>query len=113
SVNTGKFLSGATLELIRVSNGEIVEEWISDSGYKVFPQLEVGERYVLHERFAPDGYMKAEPIVFVVTGEGATIIELENEMQPTLETKARFESGFKYELAKGEITLIDKVMYYQ
>ncbi|MDO5014973.1 MAG: thioester domain-containing protein, partial [Clostridia bacterium] len=26
SVNTGKFLSGATLELIRVSNGEIVEE---------------------------------------------------------------------------------------
>lgn len=111
SVNTGKFLSGATLELIRVSTGEVVEEWVSNSQFKVFPRLNVGERYVINERITPNGYMKAEPIVFVVSGQGANVIDVENELQPTIETEALFENGEKNIYANGEVKAIDKVNY--
>lgn len=110
SVNTGKFLSGATLELIRVSTGEVVEEWVSNSQFKVFPRLNVGERYVINERITPNGYMKEEPIVFVVNGKPVVVESkfVAEKMQGTVDVEIEVDVT---KLAGEKVVVFEEVYY--
>ncbi|MBR2832837.1 MAG: hypothetical protein IKE75_00090, partial [Bacilli bacterium] len=62
----GNPLAGATLQILD-STGNIVEEWISD-GSSHQTMLPEGN-YILHEKAAPQGYIKAEDKPFTIKVE--------------------------------------------
>ena len=66
---TSEELPGATLQ-IKDSDGNIIEEWVSTTEPHKINRLPVGE-YTLVEIQAPDGYLIAEDVKFIVkeTGE--------------------------------------------
>lgn len=59
--DTGKLLGGATLQLVRNRDGQLIREWISkEDAAEAFEKLEAG-RYTVREVKAPSGYQKMEP----------------------------------------------------
>ncbi|MCI1345874.1 MAG: Cna B-type domain-containing protein, partial [Solobacterium sp.] len=67
----GKYVIGADLQIIEKKTGKVVAEWKTSEGNKVFNRffsedepLNVDTDYVLHEVSAPEGYQKADDIVF-------------------------------------------------
>ncbi len=74
----GKLLEGAQLQLLD-SNGKVIEEWTSnDKVHNVDAKLEVGKKYTLHEKKAPDGYQKAGDVTFTAR-EGEQEIKMIDE----------------------------------
>ncbi len=67
---TGDELAGAKL-VIKDSEGNIIEEWISDGTMHEIKGLIAGEKYTLTEISAPDGYEIAESIEFSITDDGS------------------------------------------
>ena len=58
---------GATLQIVSTKTKQIVDQWVSD-GTPYYPSgLMEGQSYVLRELSAPDGYIIAEDIEFVVS----------------------------------------------
>lgn len=64
-MTTGEELPGATIQVIKKDTNELVEEWVSTDQPHMIEGLEVGQRYVMREITAPDGYELAEEITFV------------------------------------------------
>lgn len=65
-----KELPGAKLEL-RDKNGQLVDAWVSgEHPHVITGRLTAGEEYQLIEISPPDGYWKAETIVFRVSRDG-------------------------------------------
>ncbi|WP_455541911.1 SpaA isopeptide-forming pilin-related protein, partial [Intestinibacter sp.] len=62
---TSEELSGATLQVIDKTTGQVVEEWVSTDKPHEIDTLEPGE-YTLVEKSAPDGYLIAESVDFTV-----------------------------------------------
>lgn len=61
SGDTGKFLGGAVLQLVRNRDGAVIREWTSEEGKaEHFTGLEKG-LYTVREVKAPSGYKKMEP----------------------------------------------------
>ncbi len=60
----GEELPGAQMQLIN-EHGEIVEEWTSDGSNHIISELPAGS-YTIHEAAAPDGYVIAADISFIV-----------------------------------------------
>lgn len=59
-------LSGATLAVLDEA-GNVIDTWTSKAGEAhVIKRLEVGKTYVLHEEFAPYGYLRASDGEFTV-----------------------------------------------
>ena len=65
----GEKLEGATLQVVD-SEGNVVDEWISERNAHEITGLKIGEEYTLKETDAPDGYMVADEISFVINEEG-------------------------------------------
>ena len=66
-----KEIGGAKL-VIKDKNGDVVDSWTSVEGktHIVEGKLIAGETYTLHEEQAPDGYVIASDIIFVVNEDG-------------------------------------------
>ena len=48
-------------------DGTVIDEWTSVKGKPhVIKRLAVGETYILHEEFAPYGYLKATDVTFTL-----------------------------------------------
>lgn len=75
-ITSGAELSGATLTVLD-EKGNVMDTWTSKTGEAhVIKKLEVGKTYVLHEEFAPYGYLQATDISFTVedTEEIQTVV---------------------------------------
>ncbi len=66
-------VKGATLRVTN-SDGELVDEWISDLEAHTLEGLTSGS-YTLSEVSPPSGYLKADDIVFVLTESGTILID--------------------------------------
>ncbi|MCR5068025.1 MAG: hypothetical protein K6A14_08200 [Erysipelotrichaceae bacterium] len=84
--SAGQTLEGAHLQLWD-EEGNLIDEWITDSQPHII-WLPVGGKYTLKETEAPEGFLKADDIVFTVSGyQGETvIIEMEDSPKGTVET---------------------------
>ena len=66
----GKYLRGAELQIIN-QKGDVIEKWTTeDNVYEINKKLIAGETYILQEIKAPNGYKKAENVVFKVSENG-------------------------------------------
>ena len=102
-------LAGATL-IVRDSNGEIVDKWISGNEPHYIEGLSVG-KYTLTEALAPNGYiLSSETIEFTVTNDG-NIVDVVMYNQPKLITKvmiSKQDMTTKKELAGATLIIKDK-----
>ncbi len=64
-ITTGEELPGATLE-VRDENDKLIDTWVSTKEPHRIEKLTVGKTYTLIEVNAPEGYVKAESIKFIV-----------------------------------------------
>lgn len=88
SDDSGIAIKGAQLQLVD-SQGNIVDEWITDGQPHEIKRLTVGEEYTIVEVLAADGFLKADDVKF------------------TVENTAEVQSFvMRDELAKGQITVI-------
>ena len=75
-----KELAGASLELYAAERdangnytrkGDAIEKWTStDKAYEIIGKLTAGASYILHETAAPNGYVVASDVPFVVNPDG-------------------------------------------
>ena len=64
-------LPGAKMQILN-TKGNVIEEWVStDKPHETIGKLIAGEKYILHEETAPDGYVVAQDISFSVSDDGS------------------------------------------
>ena len=75
-----KYLSGATLQIVD-ENGYVLEEWVSDGTQHIVKEsLNPGQKYFLHEKYAPLGYKESKDVEFVLDANGKNqIVEMTDE----------------------------------
>ena len=92
---TGEFVKGARLAIYQAAEedgtyvpfGEPVEEWISDgTRHRVKGKLAAGGVYFLKELKSPAGYLKAKPVLFVLSDDGRKISSI-HEQERSIEIK--------------------------
>ena len=103
-LTTGVELDGARLKVMD-KDGNVIDEWTSEKDKPhVIKRLVVGETYILHEEFAPYGYLKATDVTFTIKDTA--------EVQK-VEMKDEVPKGLLIINKKGEflekITLLDNV----
>lgn len=71
----GNEIAGAKLTITHKEDGKTITDysWVSEEGKNKEVVLPAGE-YILHETGAPDGYVKASDITFVVSSDGKVTI---------------------------------------
>lgn len=86
-ITTDKELPGATLQIID-EDGNVVEKWVSTTEpHFIEAELIAGEKYTLHETAAPDGYVIANDVEFVVNEDGSvTEVVMYDEITPKTTT---------------------------
>lgn len=106
----GTFVAGATLQLLD-KDGNVAAEWVTGDAPHILYGLPIGAAYTLHEAAAPEGWLLAEDVTFVVadTAEVQTIT-MEDERVPELHTTATAD-GKKSVVADGVYELKDVVVY--
>lgn len=106
----GTFVAGATLQLLD-KDGNVAAEWVTEDTPHTLYSLPIGAAYTLHEVAAPEGWLLAENVTFVVadTAEVQTIT-MEDERVPELHTTATVD-GKKSVVAGGVYELKDVVAY--
>ncbi len=106
----GTFVTGATLQLLD-KDGNVAAEWVTEDTPHTLYSLPIGAAYTLHEAAAPEGWLLAEDVTFVVadTAEVQTIT-MEDERVPELHTTATAD-GKKSVVAGGVYELKDVVVY--
>lgn len=62
-------IKGAKLQVISTKTKQIVDEWVTDGTVHSIENLIVGNEYILKEIDIPQGYVKAEDIVFTVNDD--------------------------------------------
>lgn len=68
-ITEGNEIAGAVLTVLN-QDGQAVDTWISEEGVQhPISGLNVGESYTLREETAPDGYVRAEEVVFTVSDD--------------------------------------------
>lgn len=63
----GAEVEGAKLSVTDVETNEVVDSWTSTKEDHIIKGLEEGKKYILHEEYAPDGYVVASDVEFEVT----------------------------------------------
>lgn len=67
AADTHEAVTGAHLQIIDASSGDVVEDWTTDGFTKEFAkELNVDTTYTLHEVSAPDGYEVAPDVQFTI-----------------------------------------------
>lgn len=90
--NTKKNIEGATL-IIKDKNGNIVNEWTTESGNHIVPDLKNGT-YILSEKTAPTGYhLNEDGVTFEIKDKNKEVImyniKMTEEEQKSYEQKQR------------------------
>ena len=67
----GKEIEGAKIQ-VKDKDGKIIDEWISEKESHNIKGLEENKEYILHEEYAPDGFVIATDIKFKVTPDKKT-----------------------------------------
>lgn len=93
-ITTKKELPGATL-VVKNSDGEVVETWVSTDKPHIIYGLPVGT-YTLTEEKAPEGYvLSTETITFEVTENGIEkTVVMYNDVEPVVEVPVEPTSSF-------------------
>ena len=93
-ITTKKELPGATL-VVKNSDGEVVETWVSTDKPHIIYGLPVGT-YTLTEEKAPEGYvLSTETITFEVTENGIEkTVVMYNDVEPVEEVPVEPTSSF-------------------
>lgn len=74
---THEWVVGAQMVIINEETGEVVADWTSaESIHEVNKSLNVNVRYILRELSAPEGYQKANDVVFYVKASDEEGIEI-------------------------------------
>ena len=83
-ITTGEELPGAKLQIID-KDGNVIFEWIStNEPHYIEAKLIAGEKYILREITAPDGYEIAEDVEFTVNADGSvTEVTMHDERSKT------------------------------
>ena len=63
-------LEGAHLTVTK-ENGTVIDSWVSDRSEHTIKGLVAGQRYILTETIAPEGYTLSTPITFTVNTDGS------------------------------------------
>jgi len=105
----GDYLPEASLTLLDENHNEILNFTSSDESF-VVKGLVVGETYCLIEETAPDGYLLSDPVSFIVEeSKEVQIVEMINELVPTIKTHATFDSSIKESLPLENVVIHDLV----
>ena len=67
----GNEVTGAFMQIID-EDGNVVDEWYSESKLHFANGLEEGKKYILYEDYAPDGYVISNKIEFTVSEDKET-----------------------------------------
>ncbi len=86
-ITTGEELPGAKLQVVD-KDGNVIFEWIStNEPHYIEAKLIAGEKYILREITAPNGYEIAEDVEFTVNADGSvTEVVMYDERSKTPET---------------------------
>ena len=105
-ITTGEEIKGAKLQILD-KEGTVVEEWVSGEEHLI-EYLPVGE-YTLHEEAAPEGYVIANDVKFVVEENGEIQkAEMQDERAMGQLRIRKTEEGSKKPLEGVEFTLTEK-----
>uniref|UniRef100_UPI00366E4053 SpaA isopeptide-forming pilin-related protein n=1 Tax=Ruminococcus bicirculans (ex Wegman et al. 2014) TaxID=1160721 RepID=UPI00366E4053 len=106
-ITNGKELPGATLQIVD-ENGNIVEEWIStNEPHCIEGILVAGAKYTLHETAAPDGYVIANDVEFIVSENGTVdIVIMQDDTTKVMISKQDITNG--KELPGATLQIIDE-----
>lgn len=106
----GNFVPGATLQLLD-KDGNVAAQWVTENTPHTLYGLPIGAEYTLHEAAAPEGWLLADDVTFIVqdTAEVQTIT-MEDEQVPELHTTATVDGSHEV-VAIGPVTLTDTVAY--
>ena len=106
-----KELSGAQLQILDSENN-IIDSWTSDgSVHRVQAKLEIGKKYRLHEKSAPEGYEISKDVEFVVknTEDNQMVRMMDNKIiikgEPFVKI-SKVDKNEKY-LVGAELQLLD------
>ncbi|WP_052083975.1 SpaA isopeptide-forming pilin-related protein [Eubacterium sp. ER2] len=69
-LTTGQEVPGAQMEVREKDTGKLIDSWTSTKEPHRITDLVVGRTYVLIEKMAPDGYLVAQDIEFVIPNTG-------------------------------------------
>lgn len=83
---TKKPLVGAEL-VIKDEKGNEIDRWISEETTHKVDGLIVGQKYILSEKTAPDGYSKAKDVEFTVKDDGETQTVEMKDVRTRIEVK--------------------------
>ena len=106
-ITNGKELPGATLQIVD-ENGNIIEEWIStNEPHCIEGILVAGAKYTLHETAAPDGYVIANDVEFIVSENGTVdIVIMQDDTTKVKISKKDITTG--EELPGATLQIIDE-----
>ncbi|MBR1654542.1 MAG: hypothetical protein IJ690_06355 [Clostridia bacterium] len=106
-----KELEGATLQVVDVKNGNIIDEWVSGKKSHKIEGLETGKTYKLIETIAPEGYTKSTEIEFKVENtneiQKVTMIDKVVEMSK-VDIGGEEIEGAKIQVFDGDKNIIDE-----
>ena len=103
----GKEIEGAKIQ-VTDKDGNIVDEWTSGKESHNIKGLEENKKYVLHEEYAPDGYVIATDIEFEVTTDKET--QKVTMTDKVVEISKEDIGGKEIEGAKIQVTKDGKVI---
>ena len=100
---------GATLEIRKESNGDLIDQWITtEEPHDLTGLLSVGTKYVITEIDAPDGYyVLSKPVIFMIDPEkDITSVVVENTKTKVVLKK--IDNKNNQELSGGHFSIIRK-----
>ena len=87
--NNGAYVKGAELAVYRtrvehgvyVETGDELETWTTDgTAHRIVGKLSAGQVYMLKEEKAPEGYTKAQPMIFTISEDGRRIVNITDNL---------------------------------
>lgn len=104
----GEEIEGATLT-VTDTDGNVIDEWVSDGTDHRVSGLEEGKDYILSETVTADGYVKASDILFTVTGadEDGLKVDQKVEMIDKIVSVTKEDLGGK-EVEGAHIQVVDE-----
>lgn len=101
-----KEVYGAKLQVID-KDKNIVDQWVSDvNAHEIYGVLCAGETYILHEESAPDGYVIASDIEFVVNADGS-VTKVKMKDDTTKVEICKTDISGETELAGAALQILD------
>lgn len=102
AVNGTDELEGAKLKVLD-KDGKLIDSWTSTNTPHIIEKMTAGE-YTMVEETAPDGYVKAESIIFTVNEDGSITVNGSTESGLTM-----LDDFTKVQISKKDITDSDEL----